>query len=163
MGHRLFLSTSFKQVLQFHVDTQPFQEAFKFCCLRLLFLLLLFSFPPHLSSSLLDSLSIYLFVCVCVCVGIRIPWHECGGQRTTSLLVLSFHTIGPRDQIQMVSLGSSCLYLLNRLAGLFFTFSFFFLSILSSIHPSFLSFLPLPLFLPFTFLSLQGKLGPKAY
>lgn len=49
-----------------------------------------------------------VLVCVCACVCVRVlttlPWHMCGGRRTTE--VLTFHRVCPRDQIGLPDLAA---------------------------------------------------------
>lgn len=40
---------------------------------------------------------------------------ECGGQRTATESVFSFHYVGPRDGLMLIRLGSNRLYLLSLL------------------------------------------------
>jgi hypothetical protein len=43
---------------------------------------------------------------VCVCVYVYILQHVYGGKKTTAEVVLFFHYVGPRDQPQVIMLGS---------------------------------------------------------
>lgn len=49
--------------------------------------------------------------------------HKRAGQRAALVLFFSFHGVGFQDQTQVTRLGSKCLYLLSRLAGLVYILS----------------------------------------
>jgi hypothetical protein len=52
-------------------------------------------------------------MCVCVCV--RTGVYLCNSEDNLGESILSFHLVGPRDQTQVIGLGSKCLSPLSHL------------------------------------------------